>query len=124
MEQSKFYEKESDFMDENKKLLDSEVTELLKTLKNLEPETDEYRKVADRLEQLYKLSMSHEKQNSECADMCRKKKEHRADMAVDIAKAVLPIIGYGLMFAAGLKFEETGTVSSLFVRNVIGKIGR
>lgn len=50
------------------------------------------------------------------------KKETWINAAVGVVGVAVPAILYGALFNKGLRFEQTGTVTSGFVRNLIGKI--
>jgi hypothetical protein len=42
-------------------------------------------------------------------------------LVVEITGIILPLSFYGYQFYRGLKFEETGTVTSTFFRNLLGR---
>lgn len=48
-------------------------------------------------------------------------KEHKTDRAIRIGEGALKAVGYVAMFVIGLNFEKTGTLTSNFFRNLVGK---
>lgn len=48
-------------------------------------------------------------------------KEHKTDRVIRIGESALKAIGYTAMFVIGMNFEKTGTLTSSFFRNLVGK---
>lgn len=134
------------FMKRNKELLEQEVTRLLERLSDLEPGDDEYMAVCDRLAKLYDLDISADKaeadielkktqkeaseadkelkksqKGSEIVRLENERKAERNKLITGIAGVAVSSITTLIMFKTGLKFEETGAISSFFLRTLINK---
>lgn len=106
-------------MSENQTRLEKEIERLLKELKALDPSTVEYSTVASRLDTLYKLSIENLKADTEKVE---RKKDRIANVGVQAGLAIGGWIAYDIWNRRGLNFEKTGTVGSMWVRNLIGKM--
>lgn len=113
-------------------LLNNRIEENLTKLDTLDGE--ERAQAVKELDTLYKLRIDETKNEVEAR---QKKSEHQdqvfqaqADLhekrvalvvntAVDVAKFVGQIGMYGVLIVGGLKFEETGTIGSQFVKDTI-----
>lgn len=49
------------------------------------------------------------------------RKNHKSDRIVRIGESAVKFIGYTAMFLIGMNFEKTGTLTSSFFRNLVGK---
>ena len=103
-------------MDENKKMLDAEIASLIECLDDLEPNTEEYSKITDNLNILYKLKIEQEKNETDSKDQ---KKFRIIGYALEGVGIVLPLVFYGKWMKKGLKFEETGTFTSTTFKDLI-----
>ena len=92
-----------------KEKLVSELHSNLEYLAQLDTKTEEYERVADRIEQLQRIIESDQRHDK------------WIDWGLKAGAILLPIISYGSWFKKGLHFEEEGVVKSSFVRNLISK---
>ena len=44
------------------------------------------------------------------------------DHIINGVGTVLPVLATGIMYAVGMNFEKTGTLTSTFFRNLVGKM--
>lgn len=113
-----------------RKLLDDEIESLLQELKKIEPGTDEYFKVSSRMTELYKLSLEEDtivdtrtvkacEAELKAKELNHKKVVETLKSAGDLALGAGKLVGAVLMWRAGLKFEQTGSISSSLVKNLI-----
>lgn len=104
-------------MDDVRNKLDEQIKADLENLKHLQPGTEEYDKAVEALAKLYAI------RNEE--DTAKSGKDERIfryiRIGADIAGIVLPLACYGKWYHEGIEFEKTGTISSHFVRNLVGK---
>lgn len=129
---------------ELKDLIESEVQNELEKLKKIELGTDEHKAATDDICKLYSKVIEGERANCEFdramnqddleekkyrADLNKqeieleeKQKDRKIHLVLDVAKIVLPLTVYSVMIYKGFKFEETGTISSMCLRNLISKI--
>lgn len=129
---------------ELKDLIESEVQNELENLKKIELGTDEHKAATDDICKLYSKVLECKKADCEFdramnqedleekkyrSDVIRqeneleeKQKDRKIRLVVDTAKIVLPLTVYAVLIYKGFKFEETGTISSTCLRNLIGKI--
>lgn len=130
-----------------KELLEEELAADITSLDNLSPESEEYKKVADNIAKLHKLLMDendlelkdvaqrHElmiadsefelKLEAERDSDTRYKQDRRIQyvrIAVEIGGIVLPLVFYAIWMRKGFEFEEKGTITSSFFRNLINRI--
>lgn len=128
-------------------MLDDEISALFERLKTLEPEGNEYNKVIKSLVELYRLRIDETKvisdysvkadqiefdwklkSNQQEIDLQHyeenaktEQKNKILDWAIRAAELGLPLVAYGIWVNKGFTFEETGTITSLTFRNLIGK---
>ena len=115
--------------DQNSEMLNKRIEE---TLGNLETLKGEER--AQAVKELYKLRIDETKNEVEArqktsehqdqmfqaqADLHEKRIALIVNTAVDVAKFVSQVGMYGILIIGGLKFEETGTIGSQFVKDTI-----
>lgn len=101
------------------------------------PGTDEYEAASKAAERFTKLILDDEKANFEqdiayfklemeqlkAAQEAKDKKIDRwITIAIKGAEITIPIAVYAILYNKGLRFEETGTVTSGFVRNLLNKM--
>lgn len=102
-----------------KELEAKEVKDILRELKPLLPESDEYSHTVDNYVKLRKLQMEREKAEKERLDQ----HIHKAiGYTLDISKFAAGLAVYYALYKIGLKFEETGSISSHPMRDLIGSI--
>lgn len=113
-------------------LLMDEIADDLEALSHFSPDTEEYQKVADNIGKLHKLLMDEEahslESESQLYDDRRKddaqKKDHVLQwfkIGVEVCGVVLPLVAYSVWYNKGLKFEETGTITSSMVRGLMNR---
>ena len=113
-------------------LLNNRIEENLTKLDTLDGE--ERAQAVKELDTLYKLRIDETKNEVEArqktsehqdqvfqaqADLHEKRVALVVNTAVDVAKFVGQIGMYGILIVGGLKFEETGTIGSQFVKDTI-----
>ena len=133
-------------MNKNKEMLENEVARLLERLSELEPGDDEYMAICDRLAKLYELDISADKAEADIELKKTQKEDAEADKELKKSqkgaekirlenekkaernKLITSLVGVGvstlttlIMFKTGLKFEETGAVSSFFLKTLVNK---
>lgn len=126
-----------------KELLEERLVTEFEGLKTIEPGTAKHEQAVDNLVKLYKLKIEEDKAvNNEKLEMRRldneevnfehsrvddaeKEKKHRVMQYIGYGLQglgiVVPLIAYGKWYRDGLEFEKTGTVTSSFLKNLIGK---
>jgi len=124
--------------------LEDRINQVLDQLNTLTPGTSEYQKVSETLAVLYKLKTEEDhkeaeiklkerqEENSELdheRDFAEAQKKNNREKIFSIAKLGLEAAGmvggylfYGRWLNKGFKFEETGTITSQFVRSFFRKI--
>lgn len=127
-----------------KNLLDKEIERLLSHIETLEYGTDGREAAISELTKLYKLRIDEVKNEQDYMKDCERqamerafheaddqaKREQLSDQGVEryfrygvmVLELVLPIAAYGMWYHKGLKFEETGTVTSPMTKNLIAKM--
>ena len=118
-------------------MLDEAIVKGFNDLGEIEAGTDEQSKAVENLAKLYKLRIEEESKvrdyqakmdQNESEDCYRReqlkdeKKKSLIQFILDAIKVIVPLGAYGIWFAKGLKFEETGSFSSTTFRNFFGKI--
>ncbi len=116
---------------EEETLRELDYAEKLKTL-----ESDAYEQIMEQVRENCKLLNETEKEAdaeyNALEDMKFKKEakasdyvEHRKDRwvnaAIGAAGIVIPLVAYGFMFKLGLTFEEEGTITSQFFKNLLNR---
>ena len=94
-------------------LMKEMVTEFNK-LETLDPSTDEYAKVVNNLEKLYKLHVEESKGEKE--DIYKWLK-----LGLEAAGIVLPLTLYAVFLGRGFRFEENVTYTSKTFMNLISR---
>lgn len=125
-------------MDEKiNELLGEELKRQIESLSSLETGTREMGTAVDDVTKLYKLLIDTEKVSAESrkldieenknkndsANMLNEQKKDRyVKIGIAAAEIVIPFILYGMLMRKGLKFEETGCVTSPWTKNLINRI--
>lgn len=126
-------------MEEINKLMDEEIKSQIKSLRALEQGSDKQTAAVKNLTALYEARSNDDKIRLDAED----KREARAftrdelllkqaeqeDRKIDrwlhagiaLVEIGLPLVCYGHWFRDGLKFEETGSITSSMMRNLINK---
>ena len=123
-------------MENIREQLEGEISREIKHLGTLSPGTEEYDKAAKGLAELYKLTIEEDKVTKEAFGQQETRdyefelkqealKEQRKDRIVQVglgaAGIMLPLIFYGVWMRRGLRFEETGTITSQTFKSLISR---
>ena len=68
------------------------------------------------------ITKSGFKTKAEAEEARAKKKDRVVDHIISGVGTVLPVLATGIMYAVGMNFEKTGTLTSTFFRNLVGKM--
>ena len=113
-------------MDEIKVMLDEEIKAEIEKLNTLDAGSDEKSKAVEDLTKLYKLKIEEQKAAMEQAEQLARRKEVNADRIINIGLQVGLAVGgwivYDVWHRRGLKFEEEGTITSPWTRNLMSKM--
>lgn len=115
-----------------KNMLKDEVGRALDKLGTLDPDSDEYKKVAENVCQLHKLIMAESEEEIKFeANFYEQKRKDEAQtkdrfvqylrIGVEAAGVVLPLAFYAVWLRKGFRFEETGTITSSVFKNLISR---
>lgn len=113
-------------MDEEiKKLLDERIEDLIKELKDLPSESEEYAIIVTALTKLHALRAEEIKCETDKADKEDQHKERVKERwwrtALEAAGIILPLGFYAIWMVKGFKFEETGTFVSTTFRSLFSR---
>lgn len=107
-------------------LLQQEIQRELEKLKEMEVGTEEYKSAVDGIAKLYDKLNEAEKNRNEREDKKASEKEDRVDRwvknAIAIAGITIPTVVTVWGTLKSLKFEETGTVTTIMGRGFINKL--
>lgn len=131
-------------MDEIKDLLGEEIKKEINNLSSLGDATEKKSKAIDDIAKLYKLKLEQDKIEAELEENRNRnelekmakddervsREEQRKgvnlDRVINVGLQVLTVVGgwiaYDIWHRRGLKFEETGSVTSPFTRNLMTKM--
>lgn len=111
---------------ETKEKLVEELERSIESLQAHGSDTEEYARTADNIVKLYKLKLEEDKmaldKENKAVEWSEKIKDRLTRVGIGAAEIVVPAILYWILMNRGFKFEETGTVTSSFFRNLIGKV--
>ena len=102
-------------MDEITKKLNEEIEVQIENLRDLTPGSDEQGQAVEAVTKLYRLRIDEMKMDQESEET---KKNRFVKIVVDGAELVIPLIAYGIWMRLGLRFEETGTFTSVTFKNL------
>ena len=114
---------------DNRELLDDVIRKTLEDLGSMETGTEEWEKLSEELRKLYQLKLDDDRTNWEYSDRSEKraeeetskKKDRQIRIGLGLLELLIPIISYRSLFLRGLKFEETGSIASSMMRNLLSK---
>lgn len=113
-------------MDDIKHLLDEEIEAEFEKLSSMEAGSDERAKATEDLAKLYKLRIDEIKAENERKDKKAQRKDLMTDRLINIGLQLGLTAGgwlfYYICFHKGLKFEETGTLTSPWMRNLVSRM--
>lgn len=130
-------------MDDLRRMLEEEISDEIENLGNLEQGSEEHSEAVENIAKLYKLKLEEDRNEKETEkvknDFEELKKQNEAAKALEeekikeakidrycrigvtLVSVALPLMVYGHWYKRGLKFEETGTLTSATLRGVISK---
>lgn len=119
--------------DRNQKLLDEVIGKEIQNLSDLPIGSQEKSKAVDNLTELYKLKIEEAKikqakaEKSEEMEIRQKQLKSQAldrwiNVGVQVGLAIGSLIAYDVWFKRGLRFEETGTITSPMTRNLLSRM--
>lgn len=107
-------------------LLNEEISTLFAKLEELEPGTDEYEAVNDELVKLVDRAIKMESFSIESANKMQEMEDERKDRTVKNVLTGVSIVGGFALTVWGtvksIKFEETGTITTIMGRGFINKL--
>ena len=113
-------------MDEIRNLACEELKAEIKELSTLKLGSDEKQKAIGSVVELYKVVNEEAEAEREREERRKQRKEQILNTIINVGvPAVLTVGGwfaYDRWFAKGLKFEETGTITSPWIRNITSKM--
>ena len=119
--------------DRNQKLLDEVIGKEIQNLSDLPIGSQEKSKAVDNLTELYKLKIEEAKikqakaEKSEEMEIRQKQLKSQAldrwiNVGVQVGLTIGSLIAYDVWFKRGLRFEETGTITSPMTRNLLSRM--
>lgn len=120
-------------MDEIRNLLGEEIKGEIQKLSSLNAGSDEKSKAIDDVAKLYRLKIEEEKADTERIDLQDKRaseeiqrRDQKIDRLINVGVQAGVTIGgwivYDIWHRRGLKFEQTGVVTSPWTRNLMSKM--
>ena len=120
-------------MNEINEKLEESIKSGFEKLSSSQPGSDEWKKTVEQLDTLYKLKLEEdklkleEKKVSAQADTDSKKSKEQhliswVNVGVQVWSTVFMATCYNIWLNKGYKIEETGTIRSPHMRNLIGRI--
>lgn len=113
-------------MDDIKHLLDEEIKAEFEKLSSMELGSEEKAKATEDLAKLYKLRIDEIKAENERKDKKAQHKDLKLDRLTNVGLQLGVTAGgwlfYYICFHRGLKFEETGTITSPWMRNLVSRM--
>lgn len=120
-------------MNEIKTKLEESIESGLERLNSTQPGSDEWRKMIDHVDTLYrlkldedKLKLEEKKASEQMKAEAKKSKEQRlinwVNIGVQAGTTIFTAICYDIWLNRGYKFEENGTIRSPHMRNLISRI--
>lgn len=107
-------------MDETREMIDRRIEILEESIKELTPGSDEYESMQNAIAEMLKLraQLDHDEvtaENTKADNM----KDRVARVATTVFSVCLPLGVYTILWKKGLKFEETGSITSSSMRNLV-----
>ena len=124
--------------------LNKEIVRIQTAMQSVEPASQEYEYLSDRLKDLEGLRLNEKKHDDDVSaqaaaverDLIKKseeteryekeqadrEKDRKANFLLRVAEIATPTIAGGVMFLLGLNFEKTGNICSPLVRNTANKV--
>ena len=129
-----------DDMKDLRDLLDETIVREIENLNSMDSGSDEHSKAVESLNKLYKLKIEEDKNKQDHLDkqeaitteernlklkrdqLSEQVKDRYINCGVQVGLALLSVFAYDQWYRRGLKFEETGSVTSPWIRNIISKM--
>lgn len=119
--------------DEIQKSLDEVIAMEILDLPNMSQGSKEKKEAIENLTELYKLRIEEAKIEQARVDKCEEleikqaqldsqAKDRWVNLAAQVSLALGSLIAYNIWFNRGLKFEETGTITSPMTRNLLSRM--
>lgn len=105
-------------MNKINEMLEEELKLALADLKELKPGSEERRKMIEEVAAINKTYTDGMKAEEELKTEKSKRKFEVAKIITPIASGVCTLVLYATLFRMGLKFEETGSITSTTVRSL------
>ena len=102
--------------------LEEELKDQLTDISMLHTGTPEKTEAIRAFGMLYNERHETIKLKAEAEEAKAKKKDRVVDHIINGVGTVLPVLATGIMYAVGMNFEKTGTLTSTFFRNLVGKM--
>ena len=102
--------------------LEAELKDQLTDISMLHTGTPEKSKAISDFAVLYDKRQDTIKLKAEAEEAKAKKKDRVVDHIISGVGTVLPDLATRIMYAIGMNFEKTGTLTSTFFRNLVGKM--
>lgn len=102
--------------------LEEELKDQLTDISMLYTGTPEKAEAIKSFAVLYDKRQDTIKQKAEVEEAKAKKKDRVIDHVISGVGTVLPVLATGVMYMVGMNFEKTGTLTSTFFRNLVGKM--
>lgn len=113
-------------MNEIKEMLNEEIKNSIANLSEFEDGSEEKGKAVDDIVKLHKLTTEESKVEAEIEEARKSRKDSKLGMWANIGVSLFTFIAGTcttiVMYKKGLKFEETGTVTSAHTRQILPKI--
>ena len=113
-------------MNKLNEVLMEKINEALMNLDQLDPGSEEYKKQAEAINQLYSLLIQQYSFAAEEAKADERLQKAQIDRIADVIMSILETAGKvaigGMWLKMGFKFEETGVFASTTFRNLFPKI--
>ena len=107
-------------------MMNDELKAQIEALNSREPGTEEHGHAVDDVSKLYKLNIEKVKNDAEIKQKreqaALEAKNRKREQIIAASGVVAQAALYATLFVMGLKFEETGALSSSFVRNFTNQI--
>lgn len=124
--------------------LNKEIVRIQTAMQSVEPASQEYEYLSDRLKDLEGLRLNEKKHDDDVSaqaaaverdlikeseeteryekEQADREKDRKANFLLRVAEIAAPTIAGGVMFLLGLNFEKTGNICSPLVRNTANKV--
>lgn len=113
-------------MNEIKEMLSEKIKTGIQNLSEFEDGSEERVKAVDDVVKLHKLRMEEIKAEAEIEESRKNRKDSKFNTFINVGLQAITFVGgiiaYDVWHRRGLKFEETGTITSPQTRNLISRM--